>query len=324
MLASLIALFLAPPLWRKAVRITTKKLNQQSPRTMSEGQADRDQMRAEFAITTRKMETRLEQLKETSDARLIELSTTEKKRDRLHEKIKNLQTTVQGREEATEKLTKNNERLQSDIGDKNEQLATQAEHLKQQKKKLKAQAETLEANASKLDAYKQKNSDVPGKTFKLSTKLSKQNQKLKDLRQELGASSEHINRLIVEIGKKDEKINQLDLEIAATLSPAPTGPKPKPATANEINLEDSDNRISPANQARTHAPSLATTIIHSSRKNPASNRPQTPSGKTPCAGPKTRHPALFSKPSGEKLKPVEPQTPSLAERIRALQVDHTK
>ncbi len=291
LLASLIALFLAPPLWRKAVRTTTKKLSQQSPRTMSEGQADRDQMRAEFAITTRKMETKLEQLKETSDAQLIELSTTEKKRDRLHEKIKNLQTAVQEREEAIEKLTKNNEQLQIDIGDKNEQLATQAEHLKQQKKKLKAQAETLEANAYKLDTHKQENSDVQGKTVKLTTKLSKQNQKLKDLRQELGASNEHINKLIVEIGKKDEKINQLNLEVAATLSSAPTGPKPKSTTANEAKPEDNDNRISPVNQTRTHAPSLATAIIHSRRKNPASN----------------------------KL-----QTPSLAERIRALQVDHTK
>ena len=104
LLASLIALFLAPPLWRKAVKITTRRLLQKSPRMMSEGQADRDQMRAEFAITTARMEAKIERLKEASDTQLIELSTTEKKRERLLEKIKILQTTAEDREELVENL----------------------------------------------------------------------------------------------------------------------------------------------------------------------------------------------------------------------------
>jgi len=61
--ASLIALVVLSAVWHRAVRLTTKRIEGAIPVSMSEIQADKDQLRAEFAMSTRRLENSVEQLK---------------------------------------------------------------------------------------------------------------------------------------------------------------------------------------------------------------------------------------------------------------------
>lgn len=60
--AMLLALGVAPLVHRRAVRLTTRKLEAATPRSMAEIQADKDLQRAEFAMSTRRLEMSVEQL----------------------------------------------------------------------------------------------------------------------------------------------------------------------------------------------------------------------------------------------------------------------
>jgi DNA repair exonuclease SbcCD ATPase subunit len=71
-LGCLLALMLAPPLWNRAVKLTTRKLEATMPMSLSDIQADKDQLRAEFAIELRKVEVALEKAKEKATRELIE------------------------------------------------------------------------------------------------------------------------------------------------------------------------------------------------------------------------------------------------------------
>ena len=71
-LACLLALMLAAPLWNRAVKLTTRKLEATMPMSLSDIQADKDQLRAEFAIELRKVEVALEKAKEKAARELIE------------------------------------------------------------------------------------------------------------------------------------------------------------------------------------------------------------------------------------------------------------
>jgi len=73
--ATLIALLLAPPLWRHAVDKTTKLIRASTPLTMAEIQADRDQLRAEHALVTRKLEVEASQAKEKSTRQALDIAT---------------------------------------------------------------------------------------------------------------------------------------------------------------------------------------------------------------------------------------------------------
>jgi len=71
--ASLFGLVLIPLVHNRAVRLTMKRLEAATPLSMAEIQADKDQLRAEFAMSTRRLELSVEQMKSKTTSQLAEL-----------------------------------------------------------------------------------------------------------------------------------------------------------------------------------------------------------------------------------------------------------
>jgi chromosome segregation ATPase len=71
--ASLFGLVLIPLVHNRAVRLTMKRLEAATPLSMAEIQADKDQLRAEFAMSTRRLEMSVEQLKARTTTQLAEI-----------------------------------------------------------------------------------------------------------------------------------------------------------------------------------------------------------------------------------------------------------
>jgi chromosome segregation ATPase len=73
LVAALIGLVIVPLVHNRAVRLTMRRLEAAAPLSMAEIQADKDQLRAEFAMSTRRLEMSVEQLKTKSTSQLAEL-----------------------------------------------------------------------------------------------------------------------------------------------------------------------------------------------------------------------------------------------------------
>ncbi len=71
--ASLLGLVIVPLIHNRAVRLTVRRLEAATPLSIAEIQADKDQLRAEFAMSTRRLELSVEQLKARSAGQLSEL-----------------------------------------------------------------------------------------------------------------------------------------------------------------------------------------------------------------------------------------------------------
>jgi len=71
--AGLFGLVLLPLVHNRAVRLTMKRLEAATPLSMAEIQADKDQLRAEFAMSTRRLELSVEQMKSKTTSQLAEL-----------------------------------------------------------------------------------------------------------------------------------------------------------------------------------------------------------------------------------------------------------
>ena len=63
LVASLIAMVVLPAVWKRAVRLTKRRIEAATPITMAEFRADKDQLRAEFALSTRRLEINVETLR---------------------------------------------------------------------------------------------------------------------------------------------------------------------------------------------------------------------------------------------------------------------
>ena len=72
--ASLLGLLVASAFWSRAVRLTTARIKQSMPVSEPEIRADRDRLRAEYAIKVHKLETQLEQAKLSPARQHIEIN----------------------------------------------------------------------------------------------------------------------------------------------------------------------------------------------------------------------------------------------------------
>src|ERR1043166_7449305 len=73
LVASLLVIGLIPLVHARAVRLTMKRLEAATPMSMAEIQADKDQLRAEFAMSTRRLEMSVEQMKSKTTSQLAEI-----------------------------------------------------------------------------------------------------------------------------------------------------------------------------------------------------------------------------------------------------------
>jgi chromosome segregation ATPase len=85
--AALLGLLFIPLVHNRAVRLTMKRLEAATPLSISEIRADKDQLRAEFAMSTRRLEMSVEKMKTKTTTQLAELG---KKSDAINQLKKEL------------------------------------------------------------------------------------------------------------------------------------------------------------------------------------------------------------------------------------------
>src|SRR5215471_1057923 len=73
LVSMLCGLVVVPLVHNRAARLTIRRIEAATPLSMAEIQADKDQLRAEFAMSTRRLEMSVEQLKARSTGQLSEL-----------------------------------------------------------------------------------------------------------------------------------------------------------------------------------------------------------------------------------------------------------
>ena len=73
LVAGLLVIGVIPLVHARAVRLTARRLEALTPLSMAEIQADKDQLRAEFAMSTRRLEISVEQMKAKTTSQLAEI-----------------------------------------------------------------------------------------------------------------------------------------------------------------------------------------------------------------------------------------------------------
>lgn len=135
--AGFLALMVAPAIWRRAVVLTRRRIEASVPLSLNEIQADKDRMRAEFAMSTRRLEMSVKSFKEKAAAQIIEIN---KNRDELRR-------LAEERTEKNEALTS----LEANAGELRNELRRREEQLQQLSNKLLDAEAKLEERALELD-----------------------------------------------------------------------------------------------------------------------------------------------------------------------------
>lgn len=113
LVASLIGLVIVPLVHSRAVRLTIRRLEAATPLSMAEIQADKDQLRAEFAISTRRLEMSIDQLKTNAASQLADIGKKTDAINKLRIELGEKTATILALE-AREKLLKDQVRAHED------------------------------------------------------------------------------------------------------------------------------------------------------------------------------------------------------------------
>ena len=144
LVSMLFGLMIVPLVHNRAVRLTTRRMEAATPLSMAEIQADKDQLRAEFAMSARRLEMNVEQLKNKTTSQLAELG---KKSDAIN-------------------------RMKVELGEKNATIFSLEAREKAVKEQLRATEEEFATKTELLRNAEQALTDKQSELGKLTTDLN--------------------------------------------------------------------------------------------------------------------------------------------------------
>ena len=147
LVACVLAVLLAPPLWRRAVRLTTRRIESTMPMTVSDIQADKDELRAEFAIKLRQLELALEKAKDQAARHLVERNRNQVLARQYRDEAANLKNEISAQSSQTAVLQQNVSgripKLEAQNAQAREAIAARESELERLRQTLAQQTEAL-------------------------------------------------------------------------------------------------------------------------------------------------------------------------------------
>ena len=186
LVAMLLGLTIVPLVHNRAVRLTTRRMEAATPLSMAEIQADKDQLRAEFAMSARRLEMSVDQLKHKTTSQLAELG---KKTDAIN-------------------------RMKVELGEKNATIFALEAREKAVKEQLRATEEEFAAKTEALRQAEKALTDKQGELGKINAELTDRSVMAESRQVELVAVHTQIDALKNRVGdaEKDFAATQARLE----------------------------------------------------------------------------------------------------------------
>ena len=136
--AGVLALLVTPAVWRRASRLTRQRIESAVPMTLAEISADKDQLRAEFAMSVRRLEMTVDRLRDKTAEQIIEIN-------RKRAEIVRLTNERNDQAEAINGLEGRNTGLLSDLASAEQRLVDAKTEIAKREAILSERAETIAA-----------------------------------------------------------------------------------------------------------------------------------------------------------------------------------
>lgn len=170
--AVLIAMIVAPAIWRRAVFLTQRRIEESVPLTVSELRADKDTLRAEHAVAEKKLDLALRKQRD--------LTTSQAGR------ISDLTETLKARETMIAERGATIEELNAKIDDLNEALGSTQSELTATRLDLETTSVSLSARGAELESTSHQKAEVERKLDGVRAENEEQARQIATLEDRLG------------------------------------------------------------------------------------------------------------------------------------------
>jgi chromosome segregation ATPase len=226
--AGFLALLVAPAFWRRAVTLTRKRVEAAMPMTLDEIQADKDRMRAEFAMSARRLEMSAQALREKNAAQIVEIG-------RGHEEIKALNSVISEKNREITALEAAGEALRTELQQQSNDMQRLSARLAEADNVLKQRAAEIEklgrlyedasfssssrqielvARESELEQLDSEAVQLRSKAEKAERLFQEREREAATLRDALRAEARKVDGLERTLAEREEKLEHSGKELA--------------------------------------------------------------------------------------------------------------
>jgi chromosome segregation ATPase len=239
LIASLIALAIMPAVWRRAVRLTKKRIEAATPITRAEFRADKDQLRAEFALSTRRLEMNVEALRRRLSEQLRDINRKRNEVGAIKDERESQLTQIRELEEREAELRRR-------ILDLEKEGADLSQRLRMRDREFAEKSTQLETAREALRGKTPRSIDVDGKALSgdYNTDMDLLLQKLETERKRASFLETQNRSLITQLESSDKR--SADAASAAAELRAALARKEDAATEAQAQLIEAEARIAEA------------------------------------------------------------------------------
>ncbi|MBI3699555.1 MAG: hypothetical protein HY242_03820 [Afipia sp.] len=220
LVSMLFGLMIVPLVHNRAVRLTTKRLEAATPLSMAEIQADKDQLRAEFAMSARRLEMSVEQLKNKTSSQLAELGKKSDAINRLKIELGEKNATIFSLE-AREKLLRDQQRAtEEEFASKTQLLRSAEQALADKQAELGKLTSELSDHSVKAEGHQSELAAVRGQVDALQNRVIQAEREFSDtqtrLAEQRGESDAATRELLGARGRVEDlsgRVTDLDRQL---------------------------------------------------------------------------------------------------------------
>jgi chromosome segregation ATPase len=219
--ASLFGVILIPLVHNRAVRLTMRRLEASTPLSMAEIQADKDQLRAEFAMSTRRLEMSVEQMKTKTTSQLAEIGKKTDVINRLKVELgektstifaleareKALKDQLRGTEEEYSVKTSSLRETERVLSDKVAELSKLTGDLDDRSATADSQKVELVALKTQIEALRDRIGDYDREIKETSTRLDSQRSAATNATTELSNERGRVDNLGKRVGQLEQQLS---------------------------------------------------------------------------------------------------------------------
>jgi hypothetical protein len=225
--AGLLVIGVIPLVHTRAVRLTRKRLEAMTPMSLAEIQAEKDQLRAEFAMTTRRLEMSVEQMKTKSNNQLAELGKKSEAIGRLRLELNEKTETMFALEAREKQLIEELADARAELAARTEALAATEQSLSGARTRMGEITGRLDDSSRAADGQRVELVALRAQVEALHAQIEAYEREAEDLNARLAAKSaeaEGSSRVLAEERTRTEvlgnRVNELERHLLAQTTEA--------------------------------------------------------------------------------------------------------
>ncbi len=208
-ITGLLVLGIIPLVHARAVRLTMRRLEALTPLSMAEIQADKDQLRAEFAMSTRRLEMSVEQMKAKTINQLADIGKKSEAIGRLKLELGEKTAALFALEAKERQLTEDLQGMEFELTSKSEALEEAQRALAQTQVELEQVSSSFHESSTATDDQRVELVALRAQTEALKGQVESYEQESRDLLARLAAKTGEVEVLSQQLADERARSDQL-------------------------------------------------------------------------------------------------------------------